>query len=138
MYGLETIRRINAEAAKSQLDVVAYWASCPDAVPVAEPAPAARAVRYEGHLPNGNPVQAHSAGPLYPFIAYKRGEQDCVGVGNVSVDVPSYEVAVQLAAEARKIKAQVVASGGSITLEAALTRAAVFNGRPFQPFVQAA
>lgn len=28
---------------------------------------------YQGHLPNGNPVQAHSAGEYYPCILFRRG-----------------------------------------------------------------
>ena len=28
---------------------------------------------YSGHLPNGNPVQAHSAGEYYPCILFQRG-----------------------------------------------------------------
>ena len=29
--------------------------------------------QYTGHLPNGNPVQAHSAGEYYPCILFQRG-----------------------------------------------------------------
>lgn len=25
-----------------------------------------------GHRPNGDPVQAHSAGPIYPFVIYRQ------------------------------------------------------------------
>lgn len=28
---------------------------------------------YQGHLPNGNPVQAHSAGEYYPCVLFQRG-----------------------------------------------------------------
>lgn len=28
---------------------------------------------YTGHLPNGNPVQQHSAGEYYPCILFQRG-----------------------------------------------------------------
>lgn len=27
---------------------------------------------YQGHLPDGSSVQAHSAGPVYPFVVYGR------------------------------------------------------------------
>lgn len=33
---------------------------------------------YTGHLPNANPVQAHSAGEYYPCILFQRGlDADC-------------------------------------------------------------
>ena len=28
---------------------------------------------YTGHLPNGNPVQQHSAGEYYPMVLFQRG-----------------------------------------------------------------
>lgn len=28
---------------------------------------------YQGHLPNGNPVQQHSAGEYYPMVLFQRG-----------------------------------------------------------------
>lgn len=28
---------------------------------------------YQGHLPNGNPVQQHSAGEYYPCVLFQRG-----------------------------------------------------------------
>lgn len=29
--------------------------------------------KYQGHLPNGNPVQQHSAGEYYPMVLFQRG-----------------------------------------------------------------
>lgn len=31
---------------------------------------------YQGHLPNGNAVQAHSAGDLYPIVMFQKGLGD--------------------------------------------------------------
>lgn len=28
---------------------------------------------YQGHLPDGNPVQQHSAGEYYPMVLFQRG-----------------------------------------------------------------
>lgn len=30
-------------------------------------------IEYQGHLPDGNPVQQHSAGEYYPMVLFQRG-----------------------------------------------------------------
>lgn len=32
-----------------------------------------KSTEYTGHLPNGNPVQQHSAGEYYPCVLFQRG-----------------------------------------------------------------
>jgi len=133
MYGLETIKRINAEARASGLDIKAYHESLPPAIDVKTGDP----VRYEGHRPNGDPVQKHSAGPLYPFVYYQQGEANYIMTGDVAVRVPSYATAEQLVAEARALKAQ-NAPVADVTLEEALKRVATINGIVWEPFRRAA
>ncbi len=142
MYGLETLKRINAEARASGLDIKAYRDSLPAAVDVATD----EEVRYTGHRPDGDPVQKHSAGPLYPFIVYKQGETDYLMVGDVAVRVPSRAVAEQLVAEAeqlvaeaRTLKAQNAAAGyPALAYDEALKRVAGINALPWEPFRRAA
>ncbi len=54
--------------------------------------PAQRPVAYEGHLPDGSGIQAHSAGGLYPFVLVwrdKRNGPDTHGKYDVGVIGPT-------------------------------------------------
>lgn len=135
MYGLEAIKRINADFRASGASVADFRKDLPPAVDVAT----GQEVRYMGHLPNGDPVQAHSAGPLYPFVFYRKGDSDYIMVGDVTVRVPTYETAEQLVAEARSLKKHNVAAGyPELRLDEALKRVAGINGLPWEPFLAAA
>jgi hypothetical protein len=131
MYGIETIKRINAEARASGLDIKAYHENLPPAIDVKT----GEAV-YLGHRPDGDPVQKHSAGPLYPFVFYRKGDSDYIMVGEVAVRVPSYATAEQLVAEARALKAQNASAGyPELVLAEALKRVAGINALPWEPFL---
>ena len=132
MYGIETIKRINAEARASGLDIKAYHENLPPAIDVKT----GEAV-YLGHRPDGDPVQKHSAGPLYPFVYYQQGEANYIMTGDVTVRVQSYATAEQLVAEARRLKEQ-NAPVADVTLEEALKRVATINGIVWEPFRRAA
>lgn len=96
--------------------------------------------KYEGHLPNGHGVQAHSAGPLFPFIHYQKAVDgvalaDYIMVGTVTVRVPSYAMAEQLVAEARHIKANAVAFSATVQpLDECLASAARLHGYAVERF----
>lgn len=58
------------------------------------PPGSARPVEYEGHLPDGSGIQAHSAGGLYPFVLVwrdKRNGPDAHGKYDVGVIGPTHQ-----------------------------------------------
>lgn len=126
MHGLAGIRAIN------------QWAASRECAAIVNSAKSA-GVKYEGHLPNGHGVQAHSAGPLFPFIHYQKTRDDAlvdyIMIGAVTVRVPSYAMAEQLVAEARQIKANAAAYSATVQpLDECLASAARLHGYAVERF----
>lgn len=129
MHGLAGIKAINNWAASAECKRITEGVT-PEA---------SRGAKYEGHHPDGSGVQKHSAGPLYPFIHYQKGNgdtfNDYIMVGTVTVRVPSYAMAEQLVAEARQIKAVEVATNATIQpLDVCLASAARLHGLEVETF----
>jgi len=64
------------------------------------------AYTYQGHLPDGSSIQAHSAGGLYPFVLYAQGAGPALQWGYIAPGadgqlVGSYDQAHDAAIQAK-------------------------------------